>query len=201
MITCTLFGILGWAIHENHGSVGDLVHSKIELSPSTKAFRMVQCIVSITGSWSGAAERLSDWSRFAKTKNSPTPSMILATPITVTLCATIGVLCTSATYERYGELIWNPLALLAYVQGDSYTPVSRAATFFAGFSIVTSQLFLDYTQNVVPWGMDITGLIPRYLTIKRASVILCALSIAVNPWRFLSQAYIFVEILSVVSSM
>lgn len=125
--------------------------------------------------------------------------MIFALPITVTLTALIGVLVASATQEIYGELIWNPLTLLAYIQTTSYTPACRAGTFFAGTGILSSQIFINLTQNTVPWGMDMTGCFPRYLTMKRGGLLLCALTMLAQPWRFLTQAYVFVEILSALS--
>lgn len=125
--------------------------------------------------------------------------MLLALPITVTLTALIGVLVTSATQEIYGQLIWNPLTLLQHAQTVSYTPACRAGTFFAGVGIFSSQIFINLTQNTVPWGMDMTGCFPKYLSMKRGSLLLCALTVIAQPWRFLSEAYIFVEILSVLS--
>lgn len=45
--------------------------------------------------------------------------------------------------------------------------------------------------------MDLAGMFPRYLSMKRASILLVCLTIIAQPWRFLSQASIFVTILSV----
>jgi nucleobase:cation symporter-1, NCS1 family len=52
--------------------------------------------------------RISDWARFAKTRNAVVLPLLLAQPITVTLGALVGVLVTSSVNHLYGELIWNP---------------------------------------------------------------------------------------------
>lgn len=41
-----------------------------------------------------------------------------------------------------------------------------------------------------------TGRFPKYLSMKRGEVIFCLLTMVVHPWRFLSRAYVLVEILS-----
>ena len=70
-----------------------------------QTFCISQCDSSVCGSWSGAAERISDWIRFSKTKNAPIVGMIFALPITATLTALVRVLVTSAMSEIYGEFI------------------------------------------------------------------------------------------------
>jgi NCS1 family nucleobase:cation symporter-1 len=198
MITATFIGIVAWIVHEN-GGTGSFVSSPIVLSKSQRAFRMVQCISSVSGTWGGAAERISDWTRFEKKRGAANPGMMFALPVSVTLVALIGVVIATATTEKYGTAIWNPLVLLTLVQTTTYTPLCRAATFFAGCGLLSSQIFINMSQNTIPYGMDVAALFPRYLSMKRAAVIVTLMSVAVNPWRFLGQAYIFITVLSCVT--
>ncbi|RDW73384.1 hypothetical protein BP6252_07291 [Coleophoma cylindrospora] len=198
IICATFIGMLGWALRSN-GGAGNLLSSSLHLTRTEKAFRLVQCMSSVGGTWGGAAERFSDWTRFERKRHTSTPGMVIALPVTVTLSALFGVLITTATSKMYGTVQWNPLLLLQAIQADTYTPASRAGTFFAGLGLLTSQIFVNLTQNTIPYGMDLAGLFPRYLSMKRASVMLVFLTIIAQPWRFLSQASIFVTILSVLS--
>ena len=132
-----------------------------------------------------------------ETQSTNVATVAITLPITVTLCAMVGVFVTTATTERYGTTQWNPVLLLISIQQTTYTPLVRCGTFFAGCAIVSSQTFVNLTQNTIPYGMDLTGMFPRYLTRKRACMILVALTMIAQPWRFLSQAYIFITILSV----
>ncbi|KAH8678280.1 permease for cytosine/purines, uracil, thiamine, allantoin-domain-containing protein [Xylariales sp. PMI_506] len=195
VIAATFIGLLAWAVSSN-GGTGSLLSSPIVLTKSQRAFRMIQCISSVSGTWGGAAERISDWTRFEKRRHASTPAMLLALPITVTISATFGVLVATATYKMYGELLWNPLQLLQYIQANHYTPASRAGTFFAGCGLLCTQIFMNLTQNAQLYGMDLAGLFPRYLSMKRGGAGLIIATVLIQPWRFLSQAAIFITVLS-----
>lgn len=147
----------------------------------------------------GAGERYADWSRFEKRRNTAMPAMAIALPITITITAMIGVFVTTATTNlpvNGGVAQWNPIVLMIAIQKETYTPISRCATFFAGLAILFSQTFVNLTQNTIPYGMDLAGMFPRYLSNKRASIILVILTCIAQPWRFLGQAAIFITILS-----
>lgn len=196
IVSATLVGMVAWAVNTNGGSPGNLVAGTLVISRSQRAFRIVQCISSIAGSYGGAADRISDWTRFEKRRGASTPAMLLAMPVTITLVSLIGVVIATCTKQIYGEVIWNPLVLLMQIQTDTYTPKSRAGTFFAGVGLLSSQIFIQMSQNTFPYGMDVAGLFPRYVSMKRGAVFLTLIVMAINPWRFLSQASIFVTILS-----
>lgn len=177
-----------------------MLSTTITLTASDRAFRIIQCASTISGSWAGAAERFSDWTRFGKTKKSPYIGMILGLPAAVVFSAVIGVVVTSAVTSRYPDLVdWNPIGLLINVQSAFYTPTCRAGTFFAGVALLCSQFYTNYANNTIPWGMDMVGLLPKYLSIRRGSILVIILSAIVQPWRFFSQAAIFVQVLSVLT--
>jgi NCS1 family nucleobase:cation symporter-1 len=44
--------------------------------------------------------------------------------------------------------------------------------------------------------MDLVGLFPRFITMRRGAFIMCVCGILIQPWRFLSQATTFVTVLS-----
>jgi NCS1 family nucleobase:cation symporter-1 len=199
VVSVTFIGLLAWALSSNHGP-GNLISSALHLSKSQRAFRMVQCISSISGSYGGAADRISDWTRFEKRRGVSTPAMLLVLPICVTISATFGVLTTTATYHMYGKVLWNPLTLLQYIQETNYTPATRAGTFFAGTGLLCTQIFMNLSQNVMTYGMDLAGLFPRYVSMKRGAMGVVIVCMAIQPWRFVSQAAIFVTILSCFTS-
>jgi len=117
-------------------------------------------------------------------------------PVVITLCALLGVLTASATRAMYGTAMWQPLTILTFVQTSDYTAGCRAATFFAGLSIYSHLVFVNVTQNNVGAGMDLAGVFPRYISMMRGSVIVCLLGIVAQPWRFLTQATVFLSVIS-----
>jgi NCS1 family nucleobase:cation symporter-1 len=158
LVMGVMFGLLIWAIQSNNGSIGTLITSSpIKLSKSNKSFKIAQCLITIVGTWGGASERFSDWSRFAHSRQSPTLAMCVGMPLGITFAATIGALVTSATYQSTGSLQWNPLLLLSALQLRSYTPAVRAGTFFAGLSLFCCQMIVNLCNNTVGWGMDMAG--------------------------------------------
>jgi NCS1 family nucleobase:cation symporter-1 len=117
-------------------------------------------------------------------------------PITVTLGALVGVLTTSAAYELYGEVLWNPTILLQHLQHENYTAACRAGTFFAGCGLFISQIFENITQNGFSNGMDIAGLAARFFDMRRGLIFVCIIGILIQPWRMLTQAGTFLTVLS-----
>jgi NCS1 family nucleobase:cation symporter-1 len=196
-IVGTVFGIMAWAISGNGGSPGDLVAPAVTLSAANRGFRFVQCISSVCGTYGGAADRFSDWTWFSKKKkNSYLPGAIVALPVVITLCAFLGVLTASATQAHYGTTMWQPLDILTFAQTEYYTAGGRAATFFAGLAIWSHQIFVNVTQNNVGAGMDLAGIFPRYISTQRGAILLCIFGVIVQPWRFFTQASIFLSVIS-----
>jgi NCS1 family nucleobase:cation symporter-1 len=150
--TVTLLGIMAWAVHANGGSPGDLVSPPIKLSRSEAGFRVVQGITSVAGTYTGGTDRVSDWTRYGRSRHTSTPA-IITLAVTVILTALVGIISTSALAERYGMLQWNPLIMLQWVQQNNYTPACRAGTFFAGIGLLSVTVFVNYTQNCVSSGM------------------------------------------------
>ena len=109
--TVTLLGIMGWAVHANGGSPGDLVSPAIKLTRAEAGFRVVQGITSVAGTYTGGTDRVSDWTRYGRSRHTSTPA-IITLAITVILTALVGIISTSALAERYGTLQWNPLIML-----------------------------------------------------------------------------------------
>ncbi|KAK8089018.1 hypothetical protein PG997_003979 [Apiospora hydei] len=172
--SATLFGIMGWAVHAN-GGAGNLASPPVVISKSQVGFMMVHGITSVAGTYTGGSERVSDWTRYAKHRNSPTLAQLTALPVTVTLVALIGIVTTSACAEMLGQVEWNPMMMLQTIQVRYYTASCRAGTFFAGVGLLSVTVFINYTQNCVSSGMDVAMLVPRYVSRRRGSVIFALL--------------------------
>lgn len=187
-------------IHRN-GGAGNLLSSLSSAVPITsteRGFAMMSSISSVGGAYTGGTVRVSDWTRFAKTRNAPIIPIIVAMPLTVTLGALIGVLVSSSSNEVFndGVVYWNPLVLLQHLRAANYTAACPAGTFFAGCGFLSSQIFENITQNGFTNGMDIAGLMPRYFSMRRGLGLICVIGILSQPWRMLTQAVTFLTVLS-----
>lgn len=60
--------------------------------------------------------------------------------------------------------------------------------------MLTNQISL--VLNSVSTGMDMAGLWPKYINIRRGAYIMVVIGIAVQPWQLLSTADRFLRVLS-----
>ncbi|KAH9886805.1 NCS1 family nucleobase:cation symporter-1 [Xylariomycetidae sp. FL2044] len=195
VIFITFFGILGYFIHAN-GGTGDLIQPTIKLTRVERAFGIIASINSVAGAYTGGTVRAADWTRYAKYRRAPVIPLLISFSGTVTFGALIGILVTSASNHLYGEVIWSPLLLLQHLQKVHYTPACRAGTFFAGLGLLCSQVFVNLCKNGIAQGMDIAAFAPRYFDIRRGAILTLIIGILIQPWRYLSQAKMFLTVLN-----
>ena len=110
-----------------------------------------------------------------------------------------GTLSASATQAIYGEAIWNPPDIVQKWLDTEYNAKSRAAGFFAGCGLVVCQLAINTIDNAFSTGMDMAGLVPSFINIRRGAYIGLILSIAMCPWQLLASASVFISVLSAYS--
>ncbi|KAK2616755.1 hypothetical protein QQS21_000367 [Conoideocrella luteorostrata] len=150
------------------------------------------------GAWGGGTLGQSDWTRYATKKMAPVPSQLVASPVTITVTAVIGIVVTSAAKDILGgEVIWNPIYLLAAMQ-EHYGSSSaiRVAVFFAALGLVASQLAISLVLNAMSCGMDMAGLWPKYINIRRGAAIMAVIGIAIQPWQLLATAAKFLQVMT-----
>ncbi|GBE85495.1 permease for cytosine/purines, uracil, thiamine, allantoin-domain-containing protein [Sparassis latifolia] len=196
MFAGTLIGLLAWAVSNTH-SAGPLFTQKGTPANGSIGWAMMFGITSVLGSWGGGTLGQSDWTRYANRPYAPTLSQLLAAPFCIIVCSIVGIIVTSCAKEITGRLIWEPFQLLAALQ-DFYHDSSRAraGVFFAGLGCVCAQLGISIVLNSVSAGMDLAGLSPKYMNIRRGAYLLAALGLASNPWQYLSNASTFLTVLS-----
>ncbi|KAL0254620.1 hypothetical protein SLS55_010099 [Diplodia seriata] len=160
MITATMFGMLGWAIHAADGP-GALIHAPATQRGAALSWGAVYGLQSIVGSQASGCLGQSDWTRYARTPNAALFGQLVAAPVFIVVTAVCGILITSAAATIYGEYIWNPFELLLAIQDHSLAPAARAGTFFAGLGFLVSQLALCQMLNGISTGMDMAALCPK----------------------------------------
>lgn len=106
-----------------------------------------------------------------------------------TFIAFIGVAATSAGNVRYGELNWDPMALIAHWD-------SRACRFFAAFSFALAALGVNISANSLSAANDLTALFPQYVNIRRGQLLCAVLAWALVPWKILKSAGSFLNFMS-----
>jgi NCS1 family nucleobase:cation symporter-1 len=99
------------------------------------------------------------------------------------------VAATSAGAAQYGELNWDPMALIAHWP-------SRAARFFAAFSFALAALGVNISANSLSAANDLTALFPQYVNIRRGQLLCAVLAWALVPWKILKSAGSFLNFMA-----
>ncbi|KAL1986896.1 hypothetical protein VTN96DRAFT_5313 [Rasamsonia emersonii] len=194
LFATSCFGILIWAVVNAHGP-----GSMFTTTPSTinPGWGIMYGITAILGAWGAGTLGQSDWTRYANRRFAPTLSQLVAAPVTIAVTAVVGIVVTSAANDLLGQVVWNPIYLLADIQEYYHSSGrARAGVFFASLGMVSTQLAISVVLNSVSTGMDMAGLCPRYINIVRGSYIMAIIGICTQPWQLLSAATKFLSVLS-----
>ncbi|OAA61456.1 Nucleobase cation symporter-1, NCS1 [Cordyceps fumosorosea ARSEF 2679] len=191
----TLVAIMIWALVAA-GGAGPLVSASATVSNAELAWAIIRGVTTTVGGIAAALTNASDWSRFARRPGDQVTGQWTAIISLGTIMPLFGCLTTSATVKIYGTPLWNPAdIILRWLQTD-YSSGSRAAAFFAGAGMITSQLAINTVDNAFSLGMDLSGIFPTYVNIRRGGYIGLIVSCALCPWYLLSSASTFVTVLS-----
>lgn len=107
----------------------------------------------------------------------------------------LGLASTTSMQGEWGVAYWNPWDLLGAILDHYWTAGARAGVFFVSFSFLLGVLATNLGCNSIPFGADMTGLFPRFLTIRRGQVLCAILGIAVVPWELIAGAEAFLSFL------
>lgn len=189
----SMIGMLIYAMKENHGPGRLLTQSSAFDTRGDLAWAVVQGIFSILGTYGTGISGQSDWTRYSKKKNSPIWAQIIGAPTAVTFAGTMGALITSASNDLFGSAIWNPVQFLKHTLiYEDYSSKARAGVFFAALGFVGQQLAINLLLNGVSAGMEMTGMFPKYLNIRRCTFIILFISLAVCPWYLQANATVVI---------
>ncbi|AJT95527.1 Thi72p [Saccharomyces cerevisiae YJM1332] len=195
----TFFAMLGMVIYltkSAHG-VGDLftsTHSTV--TGSKKAWAWVYTISYWYGSVSPGCTNQSDFSRFGSSNCAIWTGTIVALLIPATLIPVFGIIGASACEKLYGQTFWMPMDIFDNWLTTNYSAGARAATFFCGFCFVMSQISYTISNCGFASGMDLAGLLPRYVDIKRGAIFAACVSWACLPWNFYNSSSTFLTVMS-----
>ncbi|EFQ99464.1 uridine permease [Nannizzia gypsea CBS 118893] len=197
VITVFEFVLLIWALTTmGPKGFGDTISGGGSGEPVKDAgWLVVFGIISTIGAISAGILNQNDYARFARKPRDAILGQVISFPLSSIICSVIGVLVTAATQERFGEAHWDLPSLMGAII-DHGGSRSRAAAFFAGGSLVISQIGVNIPGNALSGGFDLAATFPKYINIRRGAYITIALSIACNPWKLVSTATIFLSVLS-----
>lgn len=186
----TCFSMMGIVIYLAHlaGGVGELFTStKSTATGSAKAWAWVYMISYWFGSVSPGSVNQSDYSRFGSSLTAIYLGTILALLIPTTVVPVFGVIGASTTEKLYGQQFWQPMDIYEYWLKKDYTAGGRAGSFFCGLSFTLAQIAYTISNSGFASGMDLAGILPKYINIPRGALFTALISVALQPWNFYNE--------------
>lgn len=107
----------------------------------------------------------------------------------------LGLASTTSMQGVWGTAYWNVWDLLGAILDHYWTPAGRAGVFFVSLAFLLGVFATNFGCNSIPFGADMTGLFPRFLTIRRGQVLCAILGICVVPWELIASAQAFLSFL------
>jgi NCS1 family nucleobase:cation symporter-1 len=188
-----------WALATAKG-VGPLWNSGQTVpaeSPWSTSWLIMSGINQSIGGLAAGITNGSDFSRYARARRSYIYGTIGSCVITGVLVSLIGLVTAASAQKIYGEVYWNPPDLLMRMMdnGDGSSR-SRAGVFFLAAGFAFTAMFENICGNAVAGGIDLAGLFPRYIDIRRGAIITFLAAWIVQPWQLINRATTFIAVLS-----
>lgn len=196
---CAMFAMMVWALATAHG-VGPLWGAGVELPATSRwnvSWLLMAGINQMIGQIAAGITNGSDFSRYSRGWRAYVAGTISSGWVTGSLVSFIGLVTTSAAQKIYGEVYWNPPDLLmVMMDGGDASPRARAGIFFLSLGFALASMFENICGNAVAGGIDLAGLWPKYIDIRRGAIITFVAAWLVQPWQLVNRATTFIEVLN-----
>ncbi|TDZ37356.1 Thiamine transporter [Colletotrichum spinosum] len=195
IVLVTMMGITVWACRT--GGTGPLFESGAkQASTLTTEWAWVYGIIASVGNISAGVLNQSDFTRFARRQGVQVPGIVFSLFVPGMVVPVFAILTASASMAIWDleEPMWNPLTVITQWMADDYTAEARAGAFFCSLGFVLGQIAENILGNGYAAGMDLAGLLPTWITIRRGALLAAALSWVVQPWEFYNTASVFVSV-------
>lgn len=151
----------------------------------------------LVGGSAAGITNASDFSRYARSAKHYALGTVLSAWVTGVLVSLVGLVVTAACQELYGEVFWNPPDLLMRMMDDGQgSSKARAGVFFLSAGFALTGMFENVCGNAVAGGIDLAGLFPRYLDIRRGAILTFVAVWICQPWQLVNKAATFVSVLN-----
>jgi NCS1 family nucleobase:cation symporter-1 len=182
--------LLVWAVVAGGGLENILSHTSTSSSQTSSHVSFGRLfwpnLTAMVGFWATLSLNIPDFTRFARSQRDQVWGQALALPASMVLLAFIGVAVSGATSIVFGEVIWDPVLLMARFHSPWIVSLALLA-------IIIATLTTNLAANIVSPANDFSNLRPRAISFRGGAVITGVLGIAILPWRLYQDLgqYIF----------
>ncbi|KAI0019520.1 uracil permease [Xylariomycetidae sp. FL0641] len=194
-----MLAMMIWALI-TAGGAGPLLSQGVDIpidSPWNSSWLIMAGINQVIGGVAAGITNGSDFSRYARNWQSYVTGSILSGWLTGVLVCLAGLLTTSAAQKIYGTVYWNPPDLLMVMMSNGEgSTAARVGVFFLALGFALTSMFENICGNAVAGGIDLAGLWPHYINIRRGAIITFVAAWVVQPWQLINRATTFIAVLS-----
>lgn len=199
------------------GGVGPIFY-RDEVVPATSrwsvSWLMMAGLNQAIGQKAAGMANESDFSRYANGKIGFVVGVVSVQWVVGILVSLGGLVTTAACQLIYGKIYWNPPDLLMVMMDSEYLILlhkrdaanaiadgegssgARAGVFFLALAFTFAILFQNVCGNAVAGGIDLAGIFPKYIDIRRGAIITFVAAWVIQPWQLINRAATFVTVLS-----
>jgi NCS1 family nucleobase:cation symporter-1 len=172
--------LLAWA-YRHAGGFGPMLSQQSKFDAGQplagmfwKAF--FPALTGVVGFWATLSLNIPDFSRYAHSQRDQVVGQALGLPLTMALYSFIGVAVTSATTVIYGQMIWDPVQVLAKFNNPALLIISSLA-------LCLATLATNIAANVVSPANDFSHLAPQAISFRTGGLITGIIGILIMPWH------------------
>ncbi|GAB7523431.1 NCS1 family nucleobase:cation symporter-1 [Paraburkholderia sp. 2C] len=176
-----MFVLMAWILSQaGLGSLSLTLGGK-ELSGGQQLASMGNAILLVVSYFAALLLNFGDFSRFAKSERQMKVGNFLGLPVNFIVFAIITVIVTSGSATVFGQMIMDPVAIVAHIQ-------NKVAVVIGSVTFIVATMGINIVANFVSPAYDIANLFPKHVDFKRGGLIASILAVLVCPWIFVDSA-------------
>jgi nucleobase:cation symporter-1, NCS1 family len=176
-----MFVLMAWILSQaGLGSLSLTLGGK-ELSGGQQLASMGNAILLVVSYFAALLLNFGDFSRFAKSEQQMKVGNFLGLPVNFIVFAIITVIVTSGSATVFGQMIMDPVAIVAHIQ-------NKVAVVIGSLTFIVATMGINIVANFVSPAYDIANLFPKHVNFKRGGLIASILAVLVCPWIFVDSA-------------
>jgi nucleobase:cation symporter-1, NCS1 family len=192
------FALFGWCMANGGGLNAMNLAAPVvgEYSNTPLGWSIMSGINTIFGSLSPMLVNQPDLARYCKKPRDAGAIQGVSVFVSSVIVFFLGLASTTSIQARWGTAHWNIWDLLDNILDNQFDSGARAGIFFVALAFFFGVFATNFGANSIPFGADMTGLFPKWLTIRRGQVLCALLGVVVQPWQLMANASAFLRYVS-----
>jgi NCS1 family nucleobase:cation symporter-1 len=175
-----MFALMGWILYHAGFDSLNLSLNDTVLTGGQTIGHMLNAILLVISYFAALLLNFGDFSRFGKSERQMKVGNFLGLPVNFLLFAVVVVVVTAGSVEVFGEMIMDPVEIVARVD-------NKLAVFIGSVTFIIATMGINIVANFVSPAYDIANLFPKYIDFKKGGLITSILAVLVCPWIFVDS--------------